>query len=148
MRRSLRFELDKAGEAQIAAHLCACDAAFVPPLTGRVDIAEYARKIAGKALRFEAWADSELVGLVAAYCNVPDKRTAFITSVSVLPAWQGMSIASQLMERCITHVGGLSFARIELEVSGGNAAAITLYEKHGFSTDGSSGQSTIMTLNF
>ena len=78
------------------------------------------RKIADKAARFEAWVDGEWVGLVAAYCNDKEKLTADITSVSVLLRWQDKGIASQLMERCIGHVKGLGFERIELEVDSGN----------------------------
>lgn len=116
----------------ISEHLRACDKHFIPPLTGRVDIAAYAEKIASRAQRFEARIDRALVGLVAAYCNDPLRQTAYITTVSVLPKWQGLRIVSRLLEQCIEHAKLSGFARIELKVSKANIPAITLYQEHGF----------------
>jgi ribosomal protein S18 acetylase RimI-like enzyme len=136
MSEPLEYSSARASVAQITGHLLRCDEVFVPRLGARVDIGDYARKIAGKAQRFEAWTSNELVGLVATYCNAPDTDVAFVTTVSVLPAWQGRGIASHLLENCIAHVRKLGFARIELEVGDGNGTGTALYEKHGFSMAG------------
>ncbi len=136
MNDAVAYRTDRASTAEIVAHLRTCDSAFVPPLSGRVDIDSYAHKIIDKGQCFQAEVNGELAGLVAAYCNAPDRGTAFITSVSVLPGWQGRGIASRLMEDCIGHVRRLGFTRIELEVDGGNHAAIKLYLKHGFTAIG------------
>jgi hypothetical protein len=68
MNEAVEYLSNNASEAQIAGHLSRCDADFVPSLSGRVDINDYAKKIVNKAMRFEAWSGGELVGLVAAYC--------------------------------------------------------------------------------
>lgn len=136
MSNAVTYRTGRASIAEIAAHLRACDSAFVPPLSGRVDIHCYAYKVTDKGQCFQAEANGELAGLVVAYCNAPDRGAAFITSVSVLPGWQGRGIASRLMEDCIGHVRRLGFTRIELEVDGGNLAAIKLYLKHGFTAMG------------
>lgn len=139
--------MNRASEAQIAEHLRRCDADFVPPLTGRIALDSYARKLASKAERFEAWADDALVGLVAVYCNDAEHRAAFITSVSVLRGWQGRRIASQLLEQAIAHVRALGFEHLELEVDRGNAHAIALYEKTNFIAGPVHGQSMTMHLD-
>ena len=77
MKSVLEICINQADPEQIAEHLRACDASFTPPLSGRLEISGYAQKIADKANRFEAWAEGELVGLVAAYCNVTGNPTAF-----------------------------------------------------------------------
>ncbi len=118
--------------AQVAAHLRACEGAFVPPLAARVDIDVYAEKIVQHAERFEAWSGEQLAGLVATYCNDTAHRAAFITSVSVLPARQGEGIASRLLQTCTGSVRQTGFKRIELEVDTLNSAATRLYKKHGF----------------
>jgi ribosomal protein S18 acetylase RimI-like enzyme len=128
----LLFHLDKATRAQIAEHLARCDTAFVPPLTGRVEIGAYSDKIATRATRFESWADDALVGLVAAYCNDEHRGTAYVTSVSVLQGWQGRGIASRLLDRCVEHVAKLGFRHVQLEVGTTNNAALRLYERKGF----------------
>jgi len=114
------INLNKAGAIQIAAHLRACDNMFVPPLSGRVDIDSYAKKIADKSIRFEGWVEGELVGLVAVYCNDGAAPFAYITSVSVLPQWGGRGIASQLVECCIDH-GARWFYVFRNRIAGGCA---------------------------
>ena len=146
MNSEIEFCENRADVVQIARHLHACDCAFVPPLSHRVAIDDYAHRIIDKAARFEAWGGGELVGLVAAYCNETGRRVAFITSVSVLSEWQGRGIASKLVTRCTDHANSLGFSRIELEVGQMNAAAIALYSKHGFVIDGEGGSTSTMHL--
>lgn len=123
---------NKACAVEMAEHLRLCDADFMPTLSDRVDINDYALKILSKAMRFEAWSSGELVGLVAAYCNDQEKRIAYITSVSVLKEWTGKGIAACLISRCIKHVKTLGLVQICLEVASDNTPAIRLYEKSGF----------------
>ncbi|MDO8310644.1 MAG: GNAT family N-acetyltransferase [Sideroxyarcus sp.] len=132
MSAEVEYLSNKASEAEIAEHLLKSDADFVPPLSGRVEISGYARKIASKAMRFEAWSGGALVGLVAAYCNDQEKRIAYITSVSVLREWTGKGIAAHLMNQCIKHAKACGMRQISLEVAGDNTSAIKLYEKFGF----------------
>lgn len=132
MSKPVKYRLNEASEAEIAEHLLSCDADFVPPLSGRVEINAYAKKIAGKAARFEAWSDGRLVGLVAVYCNDSEKRIAYITSVSVVRESTGKGIAGSLMKRCIARIKALGMRQISLEVASGNTPAIGLYEKSGF----------------
>lgn len=132
MKSSVEFTLDTATADQIAEHLMRCDGDFIPPLSTRTEIAEYARKISANAVCFEAWAAGALVGLVAAYCNDVTRGSAFITSVSVEAAYRRAGIGSELVARCIAHAARLGFAGIELEVESANHAAIDLYAQRGF----------------
>jgi ribosomal protein S18 acetylase RimI-like enzyme len=147
MSARLELRLNEASEAEIAEHLLYCDASFTPPLTGRVEIRSYAHKIAGKATRFEAWADDTLVGLVAAYCNDNERRTAYITSVSVVKGWRGKGVASHLLEQCIVRARELGFACIELEVETRNIGAVKLYGRSGFMINRVDGLAAIMRLD-
>lgn len=125
-------ERNRAGAAEVEAHLRACDASFVPPLSERVELDAYAAKIVSRAERFEAWSDDRLAALVAAYCNDPKRRAAFVTSVSVLPSCQGRGLASCLLRASIEHVRQAGFEHLELEVDARNTAALSLYQRHGF----------------
>lgn len=136
----------KASEAEIAAHLVRCDADFVPPLSDRVAIQDYARKIASTALRFEAWSGGSLIGLVAAYCNDRDKCIAYITSVSVLRAWTGKGIGAHLVGQCIEHAKESGMQLISLEVAETNMRAIKLYAKRGFVVSKANGPFVAMNL--
>jgi ribosomal protein S18 acetylase RimI-like enzyme len=139
MSEMVEYCLNKASEAESAEHLWRCDAHFVPPLSGRVAIDDYAKKITSRATRFEAWSGGTLVGLIAAYCNDQVNSMAYITSVSVLCEWKGKGIAGHLMKRCIEHAGALGMREIRLEVAKGNRLAIRLYEAHGFVADTKAG---------
>jgi ribosomal protein S18 acetylase RimI-like enzyme len=132
MSLKVEYLLNKASEAEISEHLTECDSDFTPPLSGRVEINNYAMKIANKAIRFEAWSDRKLIGLIAAYCNNQESRNAYITSVSVLREWTGKGIAAHLMNQCIEYVKAMGMRQISLEVANGNAHAIKLYKKTGF----------------
>lgn len=134
MREMIRFSIGQSSVAEISHHLQLADANFAPLLSKRVNIANYARKLHELAVCFEAWQGNELIGLVAAYCNDPEAKTAFVSSVSVLPMFQGQGIARQLIQHCIDHVQSLAIGQITLEVDAGNTTAVNLYNNLGFRT--------------
>jgi len=146
MSELVEYRLNKASESEIAEHLLCCEADFVPPLSSRVDIKDYAQKIANKATRFEAWSDCTLVGLVAAYCNDRENCIAYITSVSVLREWTSKGIAARLMTKCIESAKASCMRQVSLEVAVDNMPAIKLYKKSGFVAGKADRSSVTMNL--
>ncbi|MFN0063708.1 MAG: GNAT family N-acetyltransferase [Myxococcaceae bacterium] len=132
MSAATRDALNSASLEQLCAHLEACDPTFVPPLSQRVDIAAYSQKLVARAERLEVWSAETLVGLVAMYCNDLQSRVAFISSVSVLPAWTRRGLAHRLVVRAIALAKQHSMVRLDLEVATENIAAIRLYASAGF----------------
>lgn len=132
MSSAVDYQVNTASETQIAEHLLRCDADFVEALSERVEIPAYAKKIASKSTRFEAWSSGTLVGLVAAYCDDRETRVAHITNVSVLKEWAGKGIATRLIDHCIAYAKAASMRKIGLEVAATNVSAIKLYEKNQF----------------
>ncbi len=147
MTSSLEFSRNRATALEIADHLAQNDDAFVPPLHERVKIGDYSQKIAGRAERFEAWADGNLVGLVAAYCNDTEARAAYITSVSVIPTFRNRGIASRLLADCVKLVRHRQFEGISLDVDQDNKPAAGLYEAKGFEVISVSGRTIRMHLD-
>lgn len=143
----VKYGFCRSRPTEIALHLRGCDDSFMPPLSTRVEIDEYAWKLFGAANRFEAWADGELVGLSAVYSNSVNRNLAFLTNISVSPAWRGLGIASRLLDNSIEKVRELGFLRLELEVNRSNRGAITLYEKRGFLSVEKSGPGLKMVLD-
>lgn len=137
---------NKASETEIAEHLSRCDADFIPPLSGRVEINNYAKKIIDNAARFEAWFGNRLIGLVAAYFNDEEGHIAYITSVSILNEWVGKGISEILMTKCIEHAKAAGILVISLEVACSNKPAINLYEKTGFIAIKTIAQRILMSL--
>ena len=130
-RTDLRFCVDTCDRATIQAHLLECDDQFKPPLSERVNMRDYSRKIRAKGLTFEAWRGATLVGLAAVYLDGTE-RSGYITSVSVLPRYNRARIATTLMTQLMTHAFKSGIQEIALEVGRTNAAAIGLYGKFGF----------------
>ena len=145
MSEAVEYLVNTASEAQITEHLVRCDADFVPSLSSRVTIGDYARKLSGKAMRFEAWSAGTLVGLVAAYCNDRETRIAYISSVSVLKEWMGKGISARLLKQCVRHAEESNMRQISLQVASGNTPAIGLYEKSGFAVGEANGPFISMT---
>jgi ribosomal protein S18 acetylase RimI-like enzyme len=121
---------NRATAAQIEEHLARCNADFPPP--GRPDVPAYARELVRAALRFEAWSDGVLVGLVAAYVNDAPARVAFVTNVSVLRERTREGIATRLLALCLDHARAAGMRELRLDAARANAPALRLYEKLGF----------------
>ena len=132
---SLDFKVNASTERDIRSHLSSCDRQFIPPLSDRVDIGEYSKKLRLSAFTFEAWSDESLVGLVAAYINTPN-HSCFITNTSVLPEFSGRGIAAKLLAACLKHAHTADAETASLEVSKDSHPAIRLYRKFGFQVTG------------
>ena len=144
---AVEYLVNAASGAAIAKHLQCCDADFVPTLSERVSIPDYAQKIASKATRFEAWSNGILIGLVAVYCNNRETRIAHISSVSVMKMWSSKGIAARLTSQCVEHAKAKGMLQIGLEVAADNMPAIKLYEKSGFVAGNLNSLLVPMTLN-
>lgn len=145
MIEAIEYKKDTAGERDIYLHLQACAANFTPPLTERVDVQAYAKKLSQKAVNFEAWQNGLLTGLIAAYLNKAE-GLAFITNVSVDKNLMGGGIAHTLLANCIDHAKEAGLTRIRLEVNANNAQAIRFYQKFSFQTESSNNDSLFMKL--
>ncbi len=128
--------LNKSSAASVESHLRECDEKFSPPLSARVDLVEYACKLAALADRFEVWRGSSLVGLAAAYLNSSETRQGFVSSVSVCPECEGRGLASELMRKCVQLAREKGCESLGLEVGEGDQRAQAFYLKHGFALSG------------
>lgn len=141
--RGPAFSLNEASLDQIHRHLQGCDESFIPRLSERVLIHEYARKIYEYARRFEFWEGRELVGLLAAYLN---ESTVFITNLSVLPSFRGSGISRRLLDQCRSMAMGANRRVLELEVDARNIIAVGIYKKYGFEEIRLTGFTVVMRL--
>lgn len=127
----IAFRTNQSSFDDICAFLLECDATFVPPLSQRVNIEEYARKLRSLSRTFEAWNGRTLVGLVAAYRDEL-AVTGFISTVSVLPIAAGLGIAYALLKQYLHDATDGRIRVVQLEVSPQAVVAIHLYTKLGF----------------
>lgn len=144
----IELRINTATEDEIRKHLLLCDDRFEPPLSSRVGINEYASKLATRSVTFEAFAGPELAGLVAAYFGAETVGEAFISNVSVLSDYEGLGLASRLMELCIDHARSKNSPAIVLEVEESNERAVCFYERLGFRKDPSLTRPLRMCIRF
>jgi ribosomal protein S18 acetylase RimI-like enzyme len=130
----LEYKIKTATEENICLHLQECNSNFVPPLSERLDIDEYSKKIFDKSITFEAWENDVLAGLIATYFDY-NNLSAFVTNVSVMKGFMGLGLASELLNMCIDYASKQNILEIKLEVNNKNDQAINLYKKFNFIPD-------------
>ena len=135
---SLDFKVNACTEKDIRSHLSGCDRRFSPPLSDRVDIGEYSKKLRLNAVTFEAWNGESMVGLVAAYIDTSE-RSCFITNTSVLAGFSRRGVAAKLLAACLERARAEQVEAVSLEVSQDSHPAIRLYTKFGFQVVGHRG---------
>lgn len=112
------------------------DNEFVPSLGSRVDIPQYASKLARLAETVFIMDNSRAdIASCSIYCN---QSNAYISSIAVKKPYQGHGIGYMLMKEVICHVKGKCEA-IVLHVHRYNKAAIYYYRKNGFRENSVSG---------
>jgi putative acetyltransferase len=86
-----------------------------------------------------AYVDNEIVGHLGLHTfpNKPRRRHAGQIGMAVHDDWQGKGVGSALMQAAVDLADKwLNLHRLELEVYTDNAPALRLYEKFGFSVEG------------
>jgi ribosomal protein S18 acetylase RimI-like enzyme len=142
-----RFAVNESTADQVLSHLTVCAPFFEPPLDLRVVLADYAKRLVRQAERFECWNAKYLVGLVAVYCNAPDRANAFVSNVSVDPACARLGVAARLLTQAIHDARGRGFRCMSLDVNLGAGPALALYDKLGFAATGRSDETMTMTID-
>lgn len=117
-------------EEQIANYLRACDKEFIPTLSKRIDIREYARKISENAQIYGVLMNNEICGLCAIYLN--NQVEGYITSFNIKRKYQNQGYGKLLMQHVMNEAKQQSYKTITLEVDIDNYKAIAFYKKNSF----------------
>jgi N-acetylglutamate synthase-like GNAT family acetyltransferase len=84
---------------------------------------------------FVAVSDSgQIVGTIA--CHVVHQREGHIRGMAVRPAWQGSSVAAQLLKSVEAELRDKKCLRISLDTTEPLIQAMRFYEKNGFRLSG------------
>lgn len=148
MNSVIEYGGSKASASDIELHLKKCDAFFIPKLSARVNIEAYSKKIADKAMCFEAWSIDVLVGVIAVYYSPAKPDSAYITNVSVLPEFQRRGIAFALLDNLLSILRRSGCKSVQLEVGAKNTRAINFYTGFGFVEKNVKEGNIVMSLEF
>lgn len=133
---NIEYKINISTLDNIKEHLNKCSVNFTPALDTYINIEQYSEKIFNKAVRFEAFDGSTLIGLIAMYIDINEK-TSYITNVSVDTDYKGRNVGSTLINEAKKYALNKNIKKIELEVYQENINAINFYNKHRFYTYGS-----------
>jgi ribosomal protein S18 acetylase RimI-like enzyme len=100
------------------------------------DLDSYVEKLLSNAVVLVHIEESSIRGIIAFYCNNPNREFAFITQLCVDPQSRRRGIAKSLVLQSITCASLRGFREMRLEVNENNAAAVKLYASLGFSDAG------------
>lgn len=102
---------------------------IIPPLSERVNIEEYALKLAVNAMNIFITKNGIDVASSSVYCN---KEEAYISSIAVKKEYQHMGIGTYMMELIKEYVKKQGNALIALKVARNNERAYLYYLQNGF----------------
>ena len=108
---------------------------FKPPISHRVKIDDYCKKLLEKAEIFIARENHIVVGVIAFYCNDEIQNQAYVSYFYVRPDKRSQGIGKTLLLKAILHSQKVGMKSMKLETSSDNRA-ISLYRRNGFRKEG------------
>lgn len=105
---------------------------FIPPVNQVVEVGIYSDKLVQKADCFFIQNGEENIGFLAIYTNDYSKKVSFISSISIVPQYQGTGISQKLLDFSIEHSRKKKMKCIKLEVNKNNTRALKFYERNKF----------------
>lgn len=108
------------------------DEDFPIPLSEKVNLNDFAKKIIDAGIGFYYLDGEKLAGVILFYANNKETLTSYVSVLSVDENYRKQGIAQKLLNECINYCKKLEFKHIELYTHKTNTGAIKLYEKNGF----------------
>ena len=108
------------------------DGEFYPPLHVRVDLDDYSSKLASNAVNLFLVSDNTDVAHAAFYCNDLKSKVSFISSIGLIPEFQGSGAAGYLLQKVIEKCSEKKMNLLRLEVDSQNLKAVKFYKRQGF----------------
>lgn len=104
---------------------------FIPPISYRTDILNYANKISENANVVVAFINKKPIGIVATYLN-SKPEFSYLTFVGVLPCYRNLKIGKFLLLKSIENCKKNNSAGIRLEMNSNNNKLLLFYRSLGF----------------
>jgi ribosomal protein S18 acetylase RimI-like enzyme len=143
----ITIRINQLASSEISRYLLENDNTFVPPLSTRLQIDNYAIKLAKYAVHFCVFINKRLVGYSGCYFNDPDKNDAFISTLSVIQEFRGKGLSKKLLLAIIQYGIKKEYNKIRLQVNVSNKPALNLYSENGFLEVGRSKSQFEMVLD-
>ena len=127
---SLLYTYGRLSFEKVRAFLLETDDEFPTPLSARVDINSYAKKLS-EFSEFSLCQDGEsIVGMISCYTNRPP--LGYMTHACVKKQYQARKVFSKLFQQLRDNAKERGILRFQLEVDADNSHARRIYEHYGF----------------
>ncbi len=134
----MEFCFGNLGFEQVLTFLRETDKEFKHPLSEKVNLEEYARKLSQYSSFSYCVEQDEMIGMISCYTNRPPE--GYISNVCVKSSHQGCGVFSKMLDELLKRSATLGIKRLKLEVNDDNENAIWVYEKWGFRIIGNASQ--------
>ena len=111
------------------------DRDFNPPLSDRVDLGSFAKKVCANATLFIASHAGKIIGYNAVYVNDRPKE-AYATSLAVLPDYQTVGLIGVKLVKMAIEYARKRSACYQLCINGANVSMLHFYLREGFEIEG------------
>ena len=130
------FVLETVGHEELVREfLVAVDRDFPDPLSSKVDLGDYAAKIARAASGAVCLEGGRIVSAVFGYTRDTPRGLAYVTAAATLPSHRGRGLFTELVGRFCSLAESLGLRGVHLYAEPGNAAACRGYEACGFARE-------------
>ncbi len=125
-------EVYEMNEESVYNFLCEVDKNFPVPLSEKVDLREYAKKLVNKAEICCITEENRILSVAAGYMNNADEEVAFLAVVATSQQARGKGMASALVKEFIDKARARQLKGVHLYTDKRNSSAISIYTKLGF----------------
>ena len=122
---------------QVLAFLYETDKEFQRPLSEKVNLEEYARKLSQYSSFSYCIEQDEIIGMISCYTNRPPE--GYISNVCVKSNYQGLGVFDKMFNVLVERLHVLGINKLKLEVDDDNVDAQLVYLKKGFNIIGEGG---------
>lgn len=143
----MKYSFSKLSFEQVHKFLIETDNEFATPLSSKVNIEEYAKKLSDFSHFAYCTDDDNIIGMISCYVNNPP--LGYISNVCVKSEYQNMGIFSSMFSTLIDSLKQLGIKILKLEVDNDNTKAQKVYLKKGFAVSTQASEhSKYMELQF
>ncbi len=115
---------------EVKRFLIETDSEFLTPLSSKVNLDEYAKKLSDYSSFAYCIDEKEIIGMISCYTNQPP--TGYISNVCIKSNFQGQGLFSKLFSLLVDNCKQLKITILKLEVDNNNVNAQQVYLRKGF----------------
>lgn len=127
----MKYLFSKLSFEQVYKFLCETDKVFATPLSSKVNIDDYAKKLSDFShFVYCTNDDDHIIGMISCYINNPP--VGYISNVCVKSEYQNKGVFSLMFSTLVDSLKKLQINILKLEVDDNNSIAQDVYSRKGF----------------